>query len=141
MKTTLCLITVLLLAGFAAIAADESTPTEVAQNFYDAYMKVLRADGDTDKFVMNSGVFTASFKKAYAKMVKEGMDSDPIICGQDFPDEGYTASPAKFKDGKALVTMKSRSKSMPVSFKVTLRKIDGKWLISDTNSLKADAAD
>jgi hypothetical protein len=74
-------------------------------------------------------------------MIKDGMDSDPLICGQDYPDDGFTASAAKFKNGKAYVTMKSRGDTLKHSFKVTLRKIDGQWLISDTDDLKAAEED
>ena len=138
MRSVLTLL--FLLTGFSTLAA-EASPTIAAQTFYDGYMKVLRANGDPEKYVLGSELLTGGFKKAYAKLVKEGLESDPIICGQDYPDEGYTASPAKLKKGKAIVTMKSRSPAMNVSFKVTLREIDGAWRISDTNDLKADAED
>jgi hypothetical protein len=37
--------------------------------------------------------------------------------------------------------MKSRDDEFKHSFKVTLRLVDGQWLISDTNDLKAEADD
>ncbi len=143
METALRFLAFVLLCGAPALAAEKPSlsPSEVAQSFYDSYMEVLRANGDTNTFVLGSKAFTRSFKKAYRKLIADGMESDPIICAQDFPSEGYAASPAKIDGGKAVVTMKSRSRDMPVSFQVTLREIDGRWLISDTNDLKADAGD
>jgi hypothetical protein len=141
MKTTACLLAFFILSGFTAPAADDSGPTGAAQAFYDAYMKVLVDNGDTQKFVLASPNLTSGFKKAYAKLVADGMESDPIICGQDYPDEGFTAAAAKIHDGKATVTMKSRGDTFKHSFKVTLRLVDDRWLISDTNDLKADADD
>jgi len=137
----ICLLSCLILSSFAAIAADENTPAGAAQKFYDAYMKVLLANGDTQKFVLSSKSVTKGFLKAYKAMIKDGMDSDPMICGQDYPGDGFAASAAKFKNGKAYVTMKSRGDTLKHSFKVTLRQIDGQWLISDTDDLKADEED
>jgi hypothetical protein len=138
----------LLVAAFAifsalpTIAADApASPTQAAQTFYDAYMKVLLAQGDTQKFVLSSKAVTKGFLKAYKALVADGMDSDPIICGQDYPDEGFKASKATIGSDKAYVTMKSRSDTLKHSFKVTLKNVDGTWLISDTNDLKADAKD
>lgn len=141
MKTFLATLVFFVVSGGALLAGDQGSPREVAQDFYNAYLKVLLAHGDPEKFVLSSDALTDAFKQAYRKMVKEGMESDPIICGQDYPDEGFNASPAKIQDGKARVTMKSRSQAMKVSFPITLRKVDGAWRISDTNDLKADAAD
>ncbi|MGH8045667.1 MAG: DUF3828 domain-containing protein [Chthoniobacterales bacterium] len=137
------LLALALFSALPALAADESSsPKAAAQTFYDAYMKVLLAKGDTQKFVLSSDAVTKGFLKAYKALIADGMDSDPVICGQDYPDEGFSASKAKIEDdGKATVTMKSRGDQLKHSFKVTLRKVDGRWLISDTNDLKADADD
>jgi len=141
LKAVLALCALFLLPIFAATAADKPGPTEVAQSFYDAYMKVLLANGDTEKFVLSSKELSQSFKKAYSKLVADGMESDPIICGQDYPDAGFVADPAKISGAKASVAMKSRDDEFKHSFKVTLRLVDGQWLISDTNDLKAEADD
>ena len=140
-KSALLAFAYLALSSLSAAAAEEATPAQVAQEFYDGYMKVLIANGNTQKYVISSEALTQSFKKAYAKLVKKGMDSDPIICAQDYPDGGFAASATEFKKGKAYVTMKSRGDTLKHSFKVTLRNVDGAWLISDTNDLKADASD
>ncbi len=140
MKTILCLLAFSVFSSFAD-AAVESGPTEAAQIFYDAYMKLLTGNGDARHFILASKNVTPAFKKAYARLVKNGMDSDPIICGQDFPDAGFAASDAEIHGGKATVTMKSRGDTLKHSFRVTLRLVNGRWLISDTNDLKADADD
>lgn len=141
MKNALVLFAVVCFSTLPAVAAEPASPQKVAQDFYDAYVKVLASNGDTQKFVLSSAEVTRGFKKAFRKLMKLGMESDPVICGQDFPGEGYAASPAQMRDGKAVVTMTSRSKDMPVSFPVTLRNVGGRWLISDTNELKADVDD
>lgn len=139
MKATILLLASCLLSAFPAMAREAGGPAEAAQAFYDAYMKVLLANGDTQEFVLNSKSVTPGFKKAFAQLIKDGMDSDPIICGQDYPGDGFTASAAKIHDGKATVTMKSRGDTLKHSFEVTLRRVDDHWLLSDTNDLKADA--
>ena len=140
------LLTVAILAALPLASADDrdksaTGPAQAAQKFYDAYMQVLRAGGDTQKFVLASRAVTQGFLKAYRKLIADGMDSDPVICGQDDPDKGFEASPADIEGEKAFVTMKSRGDEFTHSFKVTLRRVDGTWLISDTNDLKADADD
>jgi hypothetical protein len=142
MKTVYSLLALALFSMASALAASEPPPpTQAAQEFYDAYMKVLLAHGDTQKFVLSSDAVTKGFLKAYKALIADGMDSDPIICGQDYPDEGFQASKAEMKNGKARVTMKSRGDTLKHSFKVTLKKVDGRWLLSDTNDLKAEADD
>jgi hypothetical protein len=140
MRTLLHLAVLALIAALPLRAADDS-PTEAAQTFYDAYMKVLLANGDTQQFVLESKAVTKGFLKAYKALVADGMDSDPIICGQDYPDEGFAASPATIDGDKATVTMKSRGDTLQHSFKVSLKNVERRWLVSDTNDLKADAAD
>jgi len=142
MKTLRALLALAILGALPTMAADdESSPAQAAQNFYDAYMKVLLSNGDTQKFVLSSKAVTKGFLKAYKALIADGMDSDPIICGQDYPDQGFKAAKTEMANGKAYVTMKSRGDQLQHSFKVTLRQVDGKWLISDTNDLKADADD
>ena len=143
MKNAARVLTFIFLSSFALVAAEaeSASPQAVAQGFYDGYMKVLLANGDTQKFVLASKVLTKGFKKAYRQLIKDGMDSDPIICGQDYPDEGFKAGVEEIDAGKAKVTMKSRGDTLKHSFDVTLKNVDGVWLISDTNDLKADARD
>lgn len=119
----------------------QSGPEEVAQTFYDGYMKIVVANGDRDAYVMGSDLLTAGFKSAYEKMMKIGFESDPVICAQDYPDNGFAASPAQVDGERATVTMTSRGDDLKHSFDVRLKRIDGAWLISDTNDLKADEED
>ncbi len=141
MRTSPWLPALLILSAFSSLAAEPASPAEAAQNFYDSYMKVVLANGDTQQFVLSSKTVTPGFKKAYAKLIADGMDSDPILCGQDYPAEGFTASAAKIHGDKATVTMKSRGDTLKHSFGVTMRLIGARWLLSDTNDLKADADD
>lgn len=122
-------------------AADDSGPREVAQTFYDGYMKVVAANGDRDAYVRGSDLVTKGFKAAYEQMMKIGFESDPVICGQMYPDDGFAASPAQVDGDRATVTMTSRGDPMKHSFDVRLKNVDGSWLISDTNDLKADVED
>lgn len=121
--------------------ADDSGPTEVAQAFYDGYMKVIAANGDRHAYVMGSDLLTAGFKSAYEQMMKIGFESDPVICGQEYPDNGFAAGPAQIDGDRATVTMTSRGDPLKHTFDVRLKNVDGSWLISDTNDLKADVED
>lgn len=142
MKNTLRLLALLVISASCALAADApASPTQAAQKFYDAYMKVLLANGDTQKFVLSSKAVTPGFLKAYKALIADGMNSDPIICGQDYPDEGFAASKVETKGDRTYVTMKSRGDTLKHSFRVTLKSVGGRWLISDTDDMKADAAD
>lgn len=136
---TFAFLLVIALAGLGAARAADEGPKEVAQEFYDGYMKVLLAKGDTNAYVLDSPMVTDSFRAAYRKMIDMGFESDPIICGQDYPDQGFTASDPSVDGDKAEVTMTSRGDDLVHSFTVTLKQRDGAWLISDTNDLKVDA--
>jgi len=141
MKLLSCLLALLPAALPLRAAEDAAPPAAVAQQFYDGYMKVLLANGDPSEFVLTSKAVTGPFRDAYKKLLEDGMDSDPIFCGQDYPDGGFIASEASIAGGKARVTMKSRGDALKHSFEVTLKQEDGVWRISDTNDLKADAND
>lgn len=119
--------------SIASAANDE--PASVAQTFYDAYLKVLNADGDARRFVMKSAHLTPALKKAYAAFMKDH-DHDPIIQAQDFPAQGFQASPAKIQANTATVTITSRDASFAHSFKVTLVKTEGSWVISAVGNLR-----
>lgn len=139
MKRLLVLLAALLPA--AAVLAQDDGPQEVAQRFYDGYMKVLLGGGKTEDYVLNSKSVTKGFLKAYTAMIKDGFESDPVICAQDYPDNGFVASPAEIDGDRATVVMKSRGDDFPHSFNVRLKNVDGEWLVSDTNDLKADEED
>lgn len=122
-------------------AADDSGPREVAQTFYDGYMKVVAANGDRDAYVLDSNLLTKGFKAAYEQMMKIGFESDPVICGQMYPDDGFAAGSPQIDGDRATVPMTSRGDPIKHSFDVRLKNVDGSWLISDTNDLKADVED
>jgi hypothetical protein len=130
------------LMPFSAVTAAEETSessaaVKAAQAFYDGYMKVLLAsDGDSQAYVLKSKRVTGAFKKAYRAFMEEA-DSDPIICGQDYPDAGFKAGKPILKGEQSTVTMTSRDPSFPHSFQVFLKRGDEGWQISGTNDLKA----
>ncbi len=126
-----------LTGGVAVQAEDEDSEeaVEVAQAFYDGYMKALNSSSDTVVYVKKSKLVTPAFKKAYAKFMEEP-DSDPIICGQDYPDKGFTAGKPIVKGTRARVTMNSRDKSFPVTFNVVLVNGEEGWLLAETQDLK-----
>jgi hypothetical protein len=127
----------LVLFTSSALAGEAPGPQDVAQNFYDAYMKTLCASGDVAAVISQSDDLTPTFKKSYAKMMKqEYVDADPVICAQDYPDAGFKAGEAKITGDKAKVVMSSRDPSFTHSFTVYLVKTDaGRWLIAGTKDL------
>src|SRR5580692_1115089 len=109
MHRLLCSITVFLLALAAAhsdpvkTAAPEG-PREVAQHFYDQYIKVK----DTITCVAKSHAVTPALKKAFIKVMKNpDTESDPIIEGQDYPKSGFKASQPVVKGTAATLVMTS----------------------------------
>ena len=136
MAFSLRFLALLLVLCTCAFAGEAPGPQEVAQNFYDAYMKTLRASGDVSAAIANSDVLTRSFKKTYAKMTEDGLDSDPVICAQDYPDAGFEAGAAKITGSKAKVALTSRDPNFKHTFTVLLVKSDDRWLIAGTSELK-----
>lgn len=128
------LVALAVLCHHVALAADEGA-RQIAQTFYDGYMKVLKTNGDTRRYVAKSEHLTPAFKKAYTAFMKEP-DHDPIIQGQDYPDAGFEASKATLDNGLATVTMGSRDAAFAHSFKVTVVKHKEGWLISAIGDLK-----
>jgi hypothetical protein len=136
MASSLRFLALLLVLCHCAFAGDAPGPQEVAQNFYDGYIKTLRASGDAAAAIADSGALTRNFKKTYAKMAEDGLDSDPVICAQDYPDAGFEASAAKISGTKAKVVMASRDASFKHTFTVFLVKSDDRWVIAGTSELK-----
>ncbi len=124
-----------------AIAAPDESPTAVAQTFYDGYLKVLNAEGDERRYVLQSPHLTPALKKAYqAHLARKDPDADPILQAQDYPKEGFKAYTAIIKPKSpktATVTMTSRDPEFVHSFKVTLAKGEKGWLISTISNFKA----
>jgi hypothetical protein len=107
-----------------------------AQTFYDGYLKILNGKGDSKKWISKSDKVAPSFKKAYVAYMKEP-DSDPVICGQDFPKSGYKASLGSANEDTATVIISSRDPAMAYSFKTVFIRKEGKWLLAGTDDLKA----
>jgi len=116
----------------SAFAAE---PLEVAQIFYDGYLRTINEFRSGEKYVRGSAYLTPEFKKSYAER-RNKSEGDPIICGQDFPSAGFEATNLRLSGGNATITMKSRDPSFPHSFAITLIRRQGEWLISGTEDLQ-----
>ena len=110
-----------------ASAKDPATPAQVAQKFYDGYLKQnLAAD-----YVTKSKLVHPKFKKAYEKYMNGQPEFDPVIAGQDTPEGGFVASDEKFGGDTATVVMRSRTRKP--KHDITIHFIlegDDQWLIS-----------
>lgn len=132
MKTLL--FAVLCFACISAFAGPEGDVTKAAQGFYDGYMKVLNANQDPKKWILKSDKVASGFKKSYASFMKEP-DSDPIVCGQDFPKAGFKAATDSIQGNTATVTLSSKDPAFRMTFKATFSLKDGKWLLAGTKDL------
>ncbi len=80
---------------------DATTPDfEIGLQFIDEYIEHISASADLEKtgeWVQNHPLLTQNFKDTYKKIVEEanrkdpemGLNYDPIIKGQDFPETGF----------------------------------------------------
>jgi hypothetical protein len=139
MSRLLGFITVLLLILAPAYSDPVKTgpsegPREVAQRFYDQYIKVK----DSVPWVAKSRAVSPGLKKAFAVYMKAPyVDSDPIVEGQDVPASGFKASQPVVKGSTATLVMSSSDPGFPQKIRVRL-VFDGKaWLIDGVNKLNA----
>ena len=108
--------------GFAP--AGSAVPKEdvarVVDSFYAQYYKEFvrkPPKGDFDKaeirWVMSNPYLSDSFKKVFRKTIMDarkkdpelGLDMDPIMVGNDYPDKGYRAKEIQVAGDKAYVVM------------------------------------
>ena len=126
---------------------------KVVESFYAQYYKeYLRkpTKGDPDKalirWVNANPSLTDAFKKALRKVVVDarkadpemGLDADPIVKAQDFPDKGYRAKDIQVTGDKATVTMEGVDAP---DFKIPLGLVNvgNKWKIDSIGDINSSA--
>jgi hypothetical protein len=124
-------------------ASPEADVKQVVETFYKQYYRdFLKKDrkggGDAQliKWVDASPYVSPRFKKAVAKALTDarkkdrelGLESDPIIAGQDYPEKGYQAANVKVTQDRATATAKGiEAKGFDIS--LGLVNSGGHWLI------------
>ena len=133
------ILVLLLLAAPAFAAASDANSSQagaVALAFINGYAKASHArNWDRIKWVAASPLATNNFKRTLKKMIADGfkrdpevgLDSDPVVGGNDCPDS-YTVKSAK-ADGDAAAVVLIGPKDFPAQVKVRMLKVDGKWLV------------
>jgi hypothetical protein len=149
-QVSLAAIAVIALTLPARCASPEADVKKVVETFYRDYMRFISKPpkGDFDpqliKWVNASPYTSPGFKKALAKAVLDarkkdpelGLDGDPILAGQDYPDKGYRAKTIQVVKDKATATMEGIGSE---SFHISVALIDskGQWLIDGIEGIKA----
>jgi len=154
MRTKLLVVLGLIL-GFAP--SDAATPndevTKLVESFYAQYYKEYLhkpSKGDSDqaliRWVNANPKLSDAFKKALRKAVLDarkedpemGLDSDPIVGGQDYPDKGFRAKDVQITGDKAIVAMVGID-SPDFKIAVTLVRSANKWKIDAIGDINAPA--
>lgn len=125
------------LAGTAAETKSEADKAgSAAGAFINGYVK---ASGDRNwdsvKWVAASPLATENFKRTLKKMISDGfkrdpevgLDSDPVVGGNDCPDS-YSVKSAK-ADGDVAAVVLIGPKDFPALLRVRMLKVEGKWLV------------
>lgn len=154
MRTKL-LVMISLILGIAPVRA--ASPNEevkiVVESFYAQYFKEYLhkpTKGNSDKALMRwvnaNRSLTDAFKKALSKAVTDarradpemGLDSDPILNAQDYPDKGYRAKDIQVAADKATVTMEGVDAP---DFHISVGLVnDGKnWKINSIGDINSSA--
>jgi Protein of unknown function (DUF3828) len=154
MRTTLLVVIGTLLAfapGNAAPPNDDVA--KVVESFYAQYYKeVLHkpGKGNSDKaltrWVTANANLSDAFKKALSRAVLDarkkdpemGLDADPILNAQDFPEKGYRAKDIQVTGDKATVTMEGIDAP---DFKISLALVNAgnKWKINSIGDINASS--
>jgi hypothetical protein len=122
---------------YAKEITEDNSPENTALTFINSYIvdcnKMNKSVGYLN-FVKSSDLTTKSFKIELQKIVDEaekldpemGLDFDPIIDGQDYPDEGFELKDFDTKTNFIIVKGKNWA-----DFEVTIKLIfeNEKWLI------------
>jgi len=131
-------------AAFSAHADEAADATQAANAFYRSYLASFEQNGDPEVFVKKSPLLTAQFKTAYFELLKKarkadpelGLGYDPIISGQDAPENGYRVKSLQLKPDGAHAVMFSRESGFAANpIRVWLVPRDGQWLINGVNDL------
>jgi hypothetical protein len=143
MKTLFLLV---LAAAFSlpAKADDTAEATKVVNSFYSTYIAAVTKTLNGEKVVQRSPQLSPAFKKAYAELLAKarkkdpelGLDYDPIVDGQDFPDAGFAVTSLTLKGASGSAVVTSKDKSFKKTISIKLVKLDGKWLINGIEKLQ-----
>lgn len=123
----------------------------MVESFYAQYYKEYLhkpAKGNSDnamiRWVNANSNLSDAFKKALRKAVLDarksdpemGLDFDPILSGQDFPDKGYRAKDIQVTGDRAVVAMEGIDAP---DFKISVRLVnaDHKWKINSIGEINA----
>ena len=135
--------------GHAAPPNDDVA--KVVESFYAQYYKeVLHkpSKGNPDKalirWVNANANLSDAFKKALNRAVLDarkkdpemGLDSDPILNAQDFPEKGYRAKDIQVAGDKAAVTMEGID-APDFKISVSLVNAGNKWKINSIGGINA----
>ncbi len=115
----------------------DNSPENTALTFINSYIadsnKMKKSVGYLN-FVKSSALTTNSFKTELQKMVDEadkenpemGLDFDPIVDGQDYPDEGFELK--NFNSKTSFIIVKGKKWT---DFEVTMKLVldNEKWLV------------
>ena len=140
------LVILALLIGFASIgsASPKEDVQKVVDSFYAQYYKeylLPPVKGDPDKAMIRwinaNSYLSDAFKKVVQKKIVDarkadaelGLDSDPIVAGQDYPKKGYHAKEIQIAGDKANVVMAGIGEP-DFKIPVDLVKIDNQWKIN-----------
>ena len=112
--------------AFATTAAAQSS----------AMLSKAKTEAETKGYIFETN-HDAIVAKAKKENPEVGLDYDPIVVGQDFPDKGFAVSSITLKETTGNAVVSSKDKEFKHSIPLSLVKIDGKWLINGIDKLKA----
>src|SRR5712675_1583587 len=152
MRTKLFVVLGLILGFTPSDAASQTDEVvKVVETFYAQYYKEYLhkpSKGNSDKAMIrwieaNSNL-SDPFKKALRKTIlnarkadpEMGLDFDPILSGQDYPDKGYRAKDTQVTGDKATVVMEGID-APDFRISVMLVNADKKWKINGIGDINA----
>jgi hypothetical protein len=150
MQILLATIAICAFSTPAQCASSEADAKKMVETFYRDYISFISkpSKGDPDAQLIawvNASPYTSpGFKTVLKKTLlaarkkdpEMGLDSDPILAGQDHPEKGYRAKTIHIVQDKASVALEGvGSDSFHIS--VELINIKGAWLINGIADIKA----
>ena len=140
MKQIIPLAFLLLISCSQSNKKDDARVTS-ALTFVNNYIKIdASSPEDLESWFKSSNLVTESFKTAYKRVIDKGweMDSelglgfDPVINGQDRPDEGYELDYINDKDNYVFLKGKGQEQ-----FKLAVKVIkkDNNWLVDGSGKV------
>ena len=116
---------------------DMTAAMNVANSFYDGYVKVVMSNGDRKAYVQASPFVTPAFKNAYEEFLKKGGSQDPIVCGRDVSKSGLSWV-SSGTAGRDIVVTRFRVIGEDKALKpleVFVKFSSGQWRIDGTDDL------